>query len=261
MIGRLESADSPLMVAGHRGYKSAYPENTLLAFRKALDLGVDMLEFDLRLSKDGVLMVIHDATLDRTTNGTGPVGGHTLEELKKLDAGGWFGREFTGLQIPTLEELIALLASYPDVLLNVEIKPAEDAKQAADQAVALLERAGFLARCLFTCFDAAVLAHIHDTYGLKTQGFPAELMSGFVPGEAGTYSKMWALGLEMKLLTPERVREFHGLGLLVWSYCPDETEQVQYSVECGVTGMTCNNPLPALHFRRGMAARLPGDAK
>ncbi|MNW48270.1 Glycerophosphoryl diester phosphodiesterase [compost metagenome] len=251
MIERLNQ-DASLMIAGHRGYKSAYPENTLLAFREALDLGVDMMEFDLRLSKDGEIMVIHDATVDRTTNGSGAVGNYTCEELKRLDAGGWFGREFAGLQIPTLAELIALLADYPDVLLNVEIKPAANAKQAADLTIALLDETGFLPRAVFTCFDAEVLTYIHDSYGLKTQGFPAELMSGFVYGEGGTYSKMWALGLEMKLLTPERVQEFRELGLLVWSYCPDEPEQVRYSVECGVTGMTCNNPLPALHLRRGM---------
>lgn len=242
-------AEGAFMIAGHRGYKAAYPENTLLAFKEAMDRGVDMLEFDLRLSKDGAVMVIHDETVDRTTDGSGSVAEFTRDELKRLDAGGWLGPEFAGLRIPTLEELCDLLQAYPEMLLNVEIKPAQSATRTADLAIRTLNRYGYLERCVFTCFDAAVLTYIRDEYGLKTQGFPGELMSGFVPGEDGTYSKMWAVGLEMKLLTPERVREFQNRGILVWSYCPDDEQQVRYSLECGVTGMTCNEPLPALALR------------
>ena len=108
MIERLREP-SCTMVAAHRGYKSAYPENTLLAFRKALELGVDMLEFDLRLTLDKEVVVIHDATVQRTTSGAGEVRDYTLAELKSLDAGGWFAREFEGLKIPTLAELCELL--------------------------------------------------------------------------------------------------------------------------------------------------------
>jgi glycerophosphoryl diester phosphodiesterase len=200
MIEQLQNNTS-LIVAGHRGWKSAYPENTLLAFQKALELGVDMLEFDLRFSKDRVVMVIHDETLERTTNGSGKVSDYTMAELKQLDAGGWFGNVFEGLKIPTFEELCQLLASYPDVLLNVEVKPSADAKEVADTAIAILEEYGYLSRCVFTCFDAEIIAYIHDTYLLKTQGFPGELMSNFIPGKNGTLSKMWAVSINMKLLT------------------------------------------------------------
>ncbi|UQZ82338.1 Glycerophosphoryl diester phosphodiesterase [Paenibacillus konkukensis] len=171
MITRLEH-QKEIIVAGHRGWKSAYPENTLLSFRRALEIGVDMLEFDLRLSKDKAVVIIHDETVDRTTDGTGKVSDYTLAELKRLDAGGWFGKPFEGLKIPTLEELCELLSSYPDVLLNVEVKPSPDATDVVDAAVAALDRCGFLPRCSFTCFDAAVLAYMYDKHGLKTQGFP-----------------------------------------------------------------------------------------
>lgn len=101
MIDLLASSLS-LTVAGHRGFKATYPENTLLALEKALDLGVAMLEFDLRLSKDNVVVVLHDKTVDRTTNGSGFVGDFTLDQLKQLDAGSWFDESFRGLRIPTL---------------------------------------------------------------------------------------------------------------------------------------------------------------
>lgn len=249
MITRLQTNPS-IIVAGHRGWKSAYPENTLLSFQRAIELGVDMLEFDLRFSKDNVVMVIHDQTVDRTTNGTGKVSDLTCAELKQLDAGGWFGKVYEGLKIPTFEELCELLASYPDVLLNVEIKPSPDAKEVADASIAILEKYDFIPRCIFTCFDAEVLAYIHDTYQLKTQGFPGELMSNYVPGEDGTISKMWAVGISMKLLTPQLVQDYERQGVLPWCYCPDTEQQVFYAIGSGSLLMTVNNPEPAIQIRK-----------
>lgn len=249
MIDKLQHNES-LIVAAHRGWKSEYPENTLLAFRQALELGVNMLEFDLRFSKDKVVMVIHDATVDRTTNGSGKVSDYTAEELKRLDAGGWFGQVYEGLKIPVLDELCGLLANYPDVLLNVEIKPSADAKEVVDAAFSMLDKYGYIQRCVFTSFDAEVLGYMYDKYRLKTQGFPAEQMSNYVHGSEGTISKMWAVGISMKLLTPQLVKEFRELGVLPWCYCPDSAQQVHYALGCGSMLMTVNNPLPALQIRK-----------
>jgi len=94
---------SPLII-GHRGFRARYPENTMAAFAGAVDAGADMIEFDVQLSSDGIPVVIHDRTLDRTTNGSGPVTSHTLSQLKKLDAGSWFQSRFRAQTIPTLEE-------------------------------------------------------------------------------------------------------------------------------------------------------------
>lgn len=255
MLQRLEEPNA-LFVVGHRGYKAAYPENTLLSFRKAIELGVDVLEFDLRFSRDKALMIIHDDKVDRTTDGSGRVCDLTVAELRRLDAGGWFDKVYEGLKIPTLEELCELLAAYPDVLLNVEIKPGFHAREAADAAIALLGRYGYLPRCWFTSFDADVVAHVHDTYpSLKTQGFPEEKMTHFVPGENGTYSKMWAIGIGIDQLTPERVRQFRSRGLLVGSFCPDTEEQVGHALRCGVNRITCNDPLPALRVKRQLQRR------
>ncbi|MFC5649749.1 glycerophosphodiester phosphodiesterase family protein [Paenibacillus solisilvae] len=245
MIDLLADSSS-LIVAGHRGFKAVYPENTLLAFEKALDLGVDMLEFDLRLTKDNAVVVIHDETVNRTTDGEGPVSGFTLAELKQLDAGSWLGAEFEGLRIPTLEELCEFLGEYPGLLLNVEIKPSKHAKQVADLAIETLKTCGYLARCVFTSFDASILAYLHDEYQVRTQGFEREAMSNFEPGEQGTYSKMWAIAFPMNALTADKVQAARNRGLLAWCYCPDTSEQVSYALECGVTLLTCNDPRPAI---------------
>lgn len=111
---------TPPLVVGHRGWLQKYPENTLVGLRAALDLGVDALEFDLHLSRDGRIVVIHDATLERTTDGAGRVADRSLGELRRLDAGGWFHPRFAGQRIPTIEEVLEL--APPGVLLYAEVK-------------------------------------------------------------------------------------------------------------------------------------------
>ena len=98
------SLERPLVIA-HRGCSSLAPENTMAAFREALELGADAVEVDVRLTRDGHVVVMHDRRLDRTTTGNGPVGRHTLRELKELDAGSWFDRRFIGERVPTLDEV------------------------------------------------------------------------------------------------------------------------------------------------------------
>ena len=113
------SLDYPLVIA-HRGGGSLAPENTLAAFRRARDLGADAVELDVRLSRDGWVVVMHDRRLDRTTTGTGPVGSRTLEELKGLGAGSWFGPQYRGERVLTLYEVFeALPREYP---IYVEMK-------------------------------------------------------------------------------------------------------------------------------------------
>lgn len=135
------------------------PENTLRALTQAVALGVDGLEFDLRLSKDGVPVVMHDPTLDRTTSASGPVGDYTADALRKIDAGARFtpdqGRTYpfrgSGIHVPTLEEVLALI---PDLPLIIEMKTAEVAKPAYE----VLRRTGNLGRVIIGSFvDAALI--------------------------------------------------------------------------------------------------------
>jgi glycerophosphoryl diester phosphodiesterase len=97
---------SAVMVIAHRGASSYAPENTLAAFDLALEMGAHHIELDVDLTSDGHIVVIHDDTVDRTTNGSGPVTSHTLAALRALDAGSWFGDKFTGERIPTFHEVL-----------------------------------------------------------------------------------------------------------------------------------------------------------
>ena len=109
----------PLIIA-HRGDVTNAPENTVPAFRKALELGADGIELDVRLTKDEKLVVFHDRCLDRTSNGKGPVNHYTQDEVRSLDAGSWFAPEFHGERPPTLDEVFESLPV--DFLINVELK-------------------------------------------------------------------------------------------------------------------------------------------
>ncbi len=109
----------PLIIA-HRGASSQAPENTMSTFKAAVEAGADAVELDVRLSKDQQVVIMHDRRVDRTTTGVGTVGSHTLEDLKALDAGSWFGRDYTSEQVPTLEEVFQQMPQgYP---IYVEMK-------------------------------------------------------------------------------------------------------------------------------------------
>src|SRR5256712_11990174 len=111
-----------MLVIGHRGASGHAPENTLAAFGKAVSLGAAFIETDLQLSRDAHFVAIHDATVNRTTNGKGTVHDLTLAELRQLDAGSWFGSEFAGERIPTLEEILQF-SNKNDVVFYLELKP------------------------------------------------------------------------------------------------------------------------------------------
>ncbi|MDW7672959.1 MAG: glycerophosphodiester phosphodiesterase [Bacillota bacterium] len=108
-------------IFGHRGAAGTHPENTLLSFTEAIEVGADGIELDLQQSQEGVLVVIHDETVDRTTDGTGWVKDMSIKELKQLNASSWFSHSLPREEIPTLEEVFDLTNSA-DVILNIELK-------------------------------------------------------------------------------------------------------------------------------------------
>ncbi|MGK0465231.1 glycerophosphodiester phosphodiesterase [Clostridium sp.] len=105
----------------HRGASAYFPENTILSFEKALEMGCTGIETDVQMTRDGVLVLIHDEMVNRTTNGEGLVADYTYSELNKLDAGSWMGEEFKGIKIPTVEELIYLVQDK-NIIIDFEIK-------------------------------------------------------------------------------------------------------------------------------------------
>lgn len=154
-------AKEPLIVA-HRGLLRHAPENTLSNFRACLELRLGF-EFDIEQTKDGKLICLHDNTVDRTTDGTGRVSELTLEQIRQLDAGSWFDAHFAGERIPTVEEVLKLIAEHPEhqILIAVDLKAAD----VGQEVVRLAEESKVLPRLLFigrTISEPAVRAQIRQ---------------------------------------------------------------------------------------------------
>lgn len=235
-------SEKNMLIFGHRGAKALYPENTMVSFRGAIDLGVDGLETDVWMTRDGHLVLIHDATVDRTTDGTGAVAGYTLDELQRLDAGSHFSEQYAGAGIPTFAEFLALVKDR-NLLLNIEIKDCRAC--VVDKAIALLRQYGLTQRSVITCFDADITAYAHQTYAVKTQGFPASYLRNFTED---TYSHYYSVGIEMRDLSRELCDFFRSRNIDPWRYCPDDDAGVYKMIESGATLATCNNPIPALRI-------------
>ncbi|MED1785532.1 glycerophosphodiester phosphodiesterase family protein [Brevibacillus fortis] len=144
----------------HRGWSGKAPENTMTAIRLALaEPAIKGMEIDVQLTRDGVPVLIHDFTLERTTNGHGLVMDHTLAELRELDAGSWFGDKFAGERIPTLEEV--LIAVKGRCTLNIELKATSDMYPGiAEKVLALVEKHGMKQEVYLTSFDHDLIRHV-----------------------------------------------------------------------------------------------------
>lgn len=153
-----------MKVFAHRGCSGEYPENTLRAFRAARALPVEGIELDVHLSRDGEFMVIHDESVDRTTNGTGFVKDMTREELQLLDAGSWKGAAHAGERIPLLKEVLELFQDTTHQI-NIELKsdifPYEGM---ADRVMGLVDDLGMRERIILSSFDHETIAYVAKAY-------------------------------------------------------------------------------------------------
>lgn len=137
----------------HRGLSGLYPENTMIAFEKAIEAGCDGIELDVHLTKDNKLVICHDEEVDRTTNGTGFIKDYTLNQLKNLDAGIKFGEKFKGLKIPTLEEFLDFMKTN-NKLINIEIKNSIiHYKNIEDKVYEMIEKYEMEDRVVVSSFD------------------------------------------------------------------------------------------------------------
>ncbi len=146
----------------HRGASGHAPENTLVAVRRAMEMRAEMVEVDILLSKDGIPVLLHDPSLDRTTNGTGVVSDFTLDELKLLDAGSWFGEQFAGEQIPTVDELLALCKGKMALNLEIKTQAVTDSLEGGvvEKVVELVRKHGMDRNVIFSSFDPRAIKQL-----------------------------------------------------------------------------------------------------
>ena len=228
------------MRAAHRGASAQYPENTLLAFRRAIEQGVDVLELDIHLTADDELVIMHDSTLERTTNGHGKIRNHSLQEIRQLDA-----RQ--GEKVPLLSEAIQL-ARESQMRLFVEVKGATEAEgmAIAEAAVRALEADSFLSQIVLTSFSPSAL--------LRAKAIQPEISTMLDPSpQDGTLTPRQVcsqalragancLSYDFRFLTPEIATECQLTGLSLWPWDPDEPDDMRQMIKLGVPGIITNRP-------------------
>lgn len=155
-----KSMKKDTLLVAHRGLSASYPENSFAAFKAALEFA-DIIELDVHLTRDNVLVVLHDDTLDRTTDGRGKVEDFTLKEIKDLDAGSWFAEEFAGERVPTLEEVLKFVKGK--IKLNIEIKNIEDENlnlKTVEECVRLVKKFDMVEDVIVSSFDHDILSYL-----------------------------------------------------------------------------------------------------
>jgi glycerophosphoryl diester phosphodiesterase len=249
-----QKTKEPLLMA-HRGGAGLWPENTLLAFERARDLGVDVIETDVHSTADGVLVVLHDATLERTTDGAGRVGALTLAQLKKLDAGfrwsedggktfPWRGR---GLTVPTLDEVFARL---PDMRFNIE--PKQESPSVVKPLCRAIREKGMADKVTIGAFRQGVLDEFRkECPEVKTSAGPGEVAeflraSRDSGGPTGEF-KFMALQVPesvmgVRLLTRSFVESAHARALQVHAWTVNDADDMRRLLDIGVDGIMTDYP-------------------
>ncbi len=231
-----------MKVMAHRGYSGKYPENTMLAFQKAVEVGCDGIELDVQLTKDGVLVIIHDEMIDRTTDGTGAVKDYTYEELKKFNAAVNFGNVTEFQPIPTFEEYCAWIAET-NIDTNIEIKTGryyyEDIEK---KTLDMVHKYGLEKKILYSSFNHMSLVKIKE---LLPEAECGALLNEVGLGNAGFYCHSYGFQCYhpgYKGLTKEIVDNCkkYGIKINVWTVNGmDELEQLE---EWGCDGVITNYP-------------------
>lgn len=236
-----------IYVEGHRGYCAKYPENTLLSFEKAIELGVDAVEFDVWLTKDKQPVLMHDGSPLRTCGVDGHLREMTLEEVKQLDPcyRDKFGEEFAGqVKVPTLYELLDLVKEKkPDLRLGVEIK--EYTEENVDITIAALKEYGVFENCWFYAFNGRIISYIKQKYNGRTMGYPDFQMKEFQG-----YEDYCDIGLNMQIVKSEIFPIYAAKNMPMHLYCADTAEDVNLCLSKGANLITANDPVPLLEIAR-----------
>ncbi|MCL2298686.1 MAG: glycerophosphodiester phosphodiesterase [Firmicutes bacterium] len=248
----------PLVIA-HRGANRLAPENTVAAFKKALELNVDGFENDVHQTLDGRLVVCHDDAVDRTSNGTGLICEKTFEEVRALDFGGWFAPEFAGEKIPALEEFFELCG--PLKVVNVEIKRAADGSIASAAAVVRMAREmGVFDKLIVSSFDMDMLqaclaedaaTRICFLYAPDNEE-ACEAIEDDPAGFAKKYS-LYAYHPFVMLVSEDYIEECHAAGIVVNPWTINQDHAMHMLCEWGADGIITDESALAMQLVYGQS--------
>lgn len=246
VVNRQKAADlvrsDRVLVIAHRGDSGSHPENTIPAFQSAVKIGSDLVELDYVHTSEGIPLVIHDKTLDRTTDAVSQWGGKNIKvskkklaELETLDAGSWFDQQFAGTRLPTLDEALEVIQEGSTTLIE---RKGGDAKT----CVELLEKKNILDQVVVQSFDWNYLRDCRKhspTLVLGALGFEE-----ITPKKVEEIASMdvQAVGWSHADMDARWIDEFHKRGLQTWVYTVDDLDRVDELVDAGIDGIITNEP-------------------
>lgn len=235
----------PLVIA-HRGYSAKYPENTMAAFQGALDANADMIELDVAFSKDRSLVVIHDDTVDRTTNGSGAVNCHNLDDLLALDAGGWFHPRFSDESIPTLEAVLDLTKGR--IRVNIEIKSsAYEDHHPADaigmQVVELVREKEMLADVIISSFGRQILKDVRRVREAPSVALLSKTAADRAAVAECRRLNAFSWNQNQRKCEPGGVAMMHEAGIHVFAYTVNSVSRFRELAAMGIDGVFSDDPV------------------
>ena len=236
----LRPPGAPVLRVGHRGARGYAPENTLASFKLGVELGASVIETDVHISKDGEVVLIHDHTVDRTTDGHGFVKDMTVAELKQLDAGSWFDPKFAGQRILTLAELLEWAKDRVPVALEIKNGPIYY-PGIAEKTIRLLREYGMLRQAILLSFDHFVLREAkmiepQVATGILYAGRLIDPVAAAKAAGADSLNPAWAF------LTPDTVQSAHAAGLAVSPWCPNDVPTLRMLDQMGVDSIGTDYP-------------------
>jgi glycerophosphoryl diester phosphodiesterase len=253
--------DGTTRVIAHRGFSARAPENTLAAIRGAIEVGADMVEVDVTMTADGFAIGLHDDTLDRTTDGSGAPTDRSLAEIRRLDAGRWFGAEFSGERVPTLSEELETVRGR--ILINVEIKPEAIEHGAVERVAELIARFEMYDQVVVSSFAPEALRRMKtvDPAVVTITLFNEELHHGRDPLEIVQEVGSRGLNIAKDRVTSKLVDRCHRHGIPVGVYTVNKPSQMRRLIEMGVDSIFTDRPdrlIEVLADRESRAASAGG---
>ncbi len=228
-----------MLAIAHRGASGYAPENTLAAFRRAVALGVTFIETDLQLTRDAHFVALHDEMVNRTTNGQGSIQHMTLAEVRRLDAGSWFGSEFMGERIPTLQDIVEFSCKH-DVVFYLELKPS--GFWGGEHAlISALRESGAIQRTVIISFDPMILQGLRKIEPTLMTGllFDGQLENPFEKAlEIGARQ----LAVKGDLIAPNLLGEAHKRDLQVVCWTINNPAHMRMLAAAGVDGIMSDYP-------------------
>ena len=237
-------------IIAHRGANRKAPQNTLPAFRQAIADGADGFETDVHLTSDGIPVICHNYTIDKTSDGTGEISSYTLAELKKFDFGAYFSEDFRGTPLPTLDEFLELVAPTDAEIINIELKcPKGRMFELVNKTILAIRRFGVLDRVIISSFSPSILKMVKDIEPRCKTGFlhPTAMPSVYRAVFLNPYMILRSTKADFAhpasfTVTKMSVMLEHRMGRKVNVWTVNDEPTIRYLLACGVDGIITDTP-------------------